>query len=103
MEADVGGEGRHALKGCDENYTYNVSAMFYDAIGAEGIRSLNGKTGEEAKPILEAAIKNMESAPDKYKALNPPNKWGDYEGALQLLKTLLQWCTDAPKAFLVIT
>ncbi len=92
--------GRGAEIDEERNYTYNVSPMFYDALGEleNGIRSLNGMTGDEGRPHLERAIMRMTDDPEKYQAMNPKNGWGDYEGALTLLSDLLEWSADYPTA-----
>ena len=83
------------------NYTYNVSPMFYEAFELkDGIRDLDGKTGEDCIPLLLHAIKAMCFDPKKYKEMNPKNKWGNYEGALKLLQKLLEWCTDQRTAIM---
>ena len=97
MEVDVGGKEPATLK-YDRNYTYNVSPMFYEAMGGDGIASIEGKTGEEAAPLLSQAIKAMVEEPEKYKAMNPANGWGDYDGALELLRDLRSWGLESPLA-----
>lgn len=47
---------------------------------------------------LEKGIKELEGNPDKYKAFNPPNGWGDYEGFIRFCKTVLQKCRKYPDA-----
>jgi len=86
----------------DTGYTYNVSGMFEKALGKE-IRALEHKTGAELESIFKTAVKNMEENPEEYRIMNPPNGWGDYEGALEILKTLRDWCKYAPKAFFGIS
>ena len=93
------------------NYTYNVWPMFRAAVDSspkdeddrKGVYSLQGKTGKECVPLLTDAIERMENAPDIYKEWNPPNGWGTYEGALRVLRTLLDWCIASPKATMVIS
>lgn len=104
MVVDIGNE-RTADVFDGINYTYNVSAMYYRAfddgnelLNIKGIRRLEGLSGEEAKPLLEKAIKNMMRKPEIYKNLNPDNGWGNYEGALSTLEQLLKWAEYAPKA-----
>ncbi len=98
-EAEV----RDQYREYEANYTYNVSEMFYDAFGGDGIRGLNGLLGHECQPLLDAAIAKMQAEPEKYRAMNPDNGWGNYEGALELLLTLRSWCVNSPMAEMYIT
>lgn len=84
------------------NYTYNVASMFAKAIDG-GIRSLNGRTGQECEELLEVAIERFESNPEVYAEMNPPNGWGDSIGAVNLLNELLGWCREAPLATMVVS
>ena len=103
MTADLGGENYIDLP-YDANYTYNVAKMFYDAFDlVDGIRELNGKTGTECKPLIEKAIKKFVDNKELYEKWNPENGWGDYDGALDLLRMLLQWCNEAPNAVMSVT
>lgn len=102
MEIDAGGLEPHSLH-YDANYTYNVAPMFLEAMGGDGIRQLDGLIGEECLPLLGKAIADMVENPGKYKAMNPSNGWGDFDGALELLQTLVKWCNEAPKATMRIT
>ena len=103
MLADVGGE--HGIDiGFEANYTYNVYEMFKCAFeDDDGIRILNEKKGDECLPLLAAAIEKMETDPAKYEAMNPPNGWGSYRGALELLKDLRFWCIRAPEATMIVS
>lgn len=89
----------------DDNYTYNVSPMFYEAIEQnEGIRFLDGKTGKECTPILEHAIDDMLNYPSKYDKMAEGNAgWGDRTGAMKLLSRLLRWCSASPNAIMRVT
>jgi len=48
-------------------------------------------------PLTEA-VKLMESNPGRFKAHNPPNGWGDYEGFLRWIKEYLDACKENPGA-----
>ena len=39
----------------------------------------------------------MEADPETYRAMNPPNGWGDYEGALAYLRRLAEACATHSK------
>lgn len=81
------------------NYTYNVSPMYYNSFNLEeGLRGLHQMGCEDAIKHLNIAINKMESDPEKYRAMNPKNGWGDYEGALNFLKRIRKDCTKHPKA-----
>ena len=102
MHIDCGGDHPHVVKD-DLNYTYNVSPMYRDAMGSEGINRLDGKTGADCSPIVRDAIATMERNAGKYRAMNPANGWGDYEGALRVLRELYGWCQEAPLATIRVT
>ena len=92
------------LDGFDMNYTYNVSNMFEDALpGNDGVNQLNEMECSKAIPILEQGIKKMTDSPEHYKKMEPDNGWGTYDGALNVFKTLLEWCRECPLAMIVIS
>ena len=81
------------------NYTSNVSGMWADAIG-ENLGDLIERLGKRAGdilPALERGIAAMEADPDKYRAMNPANGWGDYDGALAYLRWMRDNCRDWPE------
>lgn len=82
--------------------TYNVSPMYYDAFGGEGLRGLDGKQCREALPLLVAAVERMQAEPEKYRAMNPKNGWGNYEGALETLVKLREACERYPTGTVVV-
>jgi hypothetical protein len=94
-----------SLEGYEANYTFNVSPMFYAALTEVegGIRGLNGKTGEVAGLLLERAIERMRAEPERYRAMNPVNGWGNYDGAVDLLVTLASWCHECPAAVFIVS
>lgn len=78
----------------EDNYTYNVSPMFRKALGGDDINELHGKSTIDCLPKLNDAIKNMQESPEVYEAMNPTNKWGNYEGALNVLHKLRNACEE---------
>lgn len=87
------------LRGEDRNYTYNVSGMFRKA-GIESLNDLEGKKCSDLIPMLSKAADAMKADPEAYRAMNPSNGWGNYEGALEFLCWILEQCQRHPKATL---
>lgn len=117
MMADLGGPDLVYVEEFEAEQTYNVAPMYFEAFGDDlfgvrhegeqperlGIRGLNGKTGEAAKPLIELAIQRMTKDPAKYRAMEPDNGWGSYEGAMKTLNTLNYWCCAAPRGIIKVT
>jgi hypothetical protein len=82
------------------SYTYNVSPMFNEALSGftDGIRTIDGMRGRDAENGLLIGVIGMQSEPKKYIAMNPDNGWGNYEGALEVLQTLLKYARKYPDA-----
>ncbi|MPN58149.1 hypothetical protein SDC9_205850 [bioreactor metagenome] len=47
---------------------------------------------------LEKAIKELENDPEKYKAYNPSNGWGNYDIFVSFCKSVLHTCREHPDA-----
>jgi hypothetical protein len=104
LSVDTGGkEPAYLTDVLDENYTYNVSPMFYDALGEGGLNGLHGMDAGEAAKKVQIAIALMTRDQAKYEAMNPSNGWGDYHGALRFLRAIGTACTENPKARVVIS
>ena len=78
------------------NYTWNVSPMYYDALGGDGLSQFGRMNAKDALPILKEGVRKMKESPEKYREMNPPNGWGNYEGALDLLEWMLKKCEEYP-------
>lgn len=79
------------------NMTSNVSPMWAKALGGVRLRDFHHVNAGEAAPKLAEAVKAMEADPDGYEEMNPPNGWGDYDGALGFLRDLAEACAKHPK------
>ena len=78
----------------DLNYTYNASPMFrlaFEPLG-DGINCLHGMSASAAMFALDHAIEKMIDDPETFREMNPPNGWGSYAGALELLVRLRRAC-----------
>lgn len=79
------------------NYTVNVARMWTDALG-HSLGDLKEKNAGDSLPALTAAVVRMTVTPEHYRAMEPSNGWGDYEGALAYLTALRDACVVHPKA-----
>jgi hypothetical protein len=101
LEMDTGA-GNFAECGDIGDMTYNLSPMFTKALGAT-LGSFDDNNAGESIPALVAGVAAMESDPATYRALDPPNGWGDYDRALDYLRALLKACQDHPLARIVVS
>lgn len=102
------------------NYTHNTNAMIaaaYQAmtgettpqcggplgrvIGEAWWERLNGATGEAGRDYLSQIIKGLEADPARFRAMNPPNGWGDYDGLLGVLRDMRDRVTEEPSIWQV--
>jgi hypothetical protein len=94
---DTGGEYPACVTGDYRNPTYNLAPMFQRALGCP-LRDLDGMTGAQAAPIVATGLERMRVDKAGHEALNPPNGWGDYDGAVETLEWLHGACLAHPKA-----
>jgi hypothetical protein len=97
LEADLGGP--EPVRLGDWNYTSNVAPMWRKAMpSTEGLAGMEGMTAGVAAEVLRSGISAMERNPDPYRALNPSNGWGSFDGQLDALRELLAEFEAAPHA-----
>lgn len=60
------------------NYTHNCNDMMREA-GYDWIYHLDGERVADTLPKFQAMVENLEANPEKYRAMNPENGWGDYD------------------------
>lgn len=83
------------------NYTANVAPM-WRAAGAD-LAGFHERRAGECAVVLREAIVVLRAQPHRFRAMNPPNGWGSYDGpqgqgliaALDLLLAELQRYPDA--------
>ena len=49
---------------------------------------LDGMSGPEGAALLDRIIRGLEANPEKYRAMNPENGWGDYDSFVKLLREM---------------
>lgn len=77
------------------NYTHNTSKMIYatlsddnDYVLAERETwwdRLSGMGGPEGAAYLDRIIRGLLADPDRYRAMNPTNNWGNYDQLVGVL------------------
>jgi len=79
------------------NLTYNLSPMLL-AAGMPPWREFIGMRAGDAGPIWQAVADELRDDPGRYRELNPPNGWGDYEEAVEVISALAAACERHPDA-----
>lgn len=85
----------------ESNITHNLGAMakaagIYDVLWRPEENWI--KRAADMIPALEAGIEAMVADPARFRALNPPNGWGKYEGLLDLAVGVLCVAREWPEA-----
>ena len=101
LRIDTGGEEPATVHSVG-NYTSNVSGMWSQALGYP-LADLDGRLADAAIPDLRRAAWNMANNPDVYRAMEPGNGWGSYEGARDYLVSLLGACLEHPKTIIGVS
>lgn len=96
VTVDTGGAEPHTFELWEASPTYNLTRM-WKAAGLN-LSEWEGRSASECVRELQLAVERMEADPDKFKALNPPNGWGDYDGLLEVLTEFRDHCEAHPKA-----
>ncbi len=117
LTGSMGGDGKVCIEE-PGNITYNVDPMFALALDGDADRGIQnggdvvlrrkdpalrrfiGKRAGDPDVIdaLLGAVSVMEGEPEKFRALNPPNGWGDYEGAVDYMRRFCLACEQYPDA-----
>lgn len=99
----------------DWNYTHNCNRMIAaaleastgdqtsqsggplgPAIGPSWWHRLKGASGADGRAYLNDIIRGLESDPQRFRAMNPPNGWGDYDSLLGVLREMRDRVPDWP-------
>ncbi len=94
---DTGGEEPARLTDPSINCTYNLGEMLR-AAGFPAWNALIDAPASETGGMLRAVADKLRSDPEQFKAYNPPNGWGTYEGAIEFLDAFAAACAEHPKA-----
>lgn len=75
------------------NYTSNVGPM-WRAVQDNGLMHVQDMSCPDAAKVIESMIAGMVDRRDELTAMNPPNGWGNYDGALNYLRKILEACNE---------
>ena len=104
MEIDTGYSELISIDlGDNMNMTHNVAPMWRLARCFDALYESKGKLAGEVLPELKAALIDMQNYPAKYKELNPPNGWGDYDSAMYFLSQVIDNFKKYPKAIISVS
>lgn len=84
------------------NYTSNAARMWTDALG-HSLGDLDQANAGDSLPALDAAVGKLLADPETYRAMEPSNGWGDYDGAVGYIAALRDACLVHPKAVIHIS
>lgn len=72
----------YVLDGC----THNLQPMWKAAGCLDALYERDGAMAYTIERELSEALARMKTDPDRFRAFNPPNGWGDYDGAVRALE-----------------
>lgn len=82
----------------ERNPTYNLGPMWQEAGLPFSDESIEGKPCFEMLPALEAGLAVLKAEPARFRKLNPPNGWGDYEGLVEVVESAIAAARKYPNA-----
>lgn len=95
----------HARTTRETFYSANITHNLADMAKAAGVYQYLWRPEEVGVeraaqligPLAER-LDDLRAHPDQYRALNPSNGWGDYEGLVRFVKEYLAACREHPTA-----
>jgi len=82
----------------DWNHTHNTAQMIYATLSDDNeyqldekeswYNRLDGMSGPEGSDYIERIIGGLVSDPERFRAMNPSNGWGDYDSLVKVLKEM---------------
>ena len=87
----------HIVSGC----TYNLTPMWAKAIPfLQVTQDFDGLEARHVLPDLLVGMSDIIQNMDAYKALNPDNGWGDFDGFFTVYTSVLKTCAEYPGGIL---
>ncbi len=100
------------------NYTHNcngmANAVIYDGYEQQAVfaevfkpnreswwKVLDGKSGPDGAAFLDRIIRGLEADPERFRAMNPDNGWGDYDSLVKVLTEMRNAVPEWPTSWTV--
>lgn len=98
-------DNKHEREERDEYYSRNITHNLNRMASEAGIYEVLWRPDEigitKAEQLIEplkAGLAKLESDPERFDKLNPPNGWGSYDGLLVFVRDYLRACEETPDA-----
>lgn len=90
--------GRHAERVFDKNITYNLGPMWRAAGLPFSDESIEGKPARDMLEPMRDGLVALLAEPEKFRAMNPSNGWGSYEGLVRFVEAAIAAADEYPDA-----
>lgn len=87
----------------DANCTWNIRPMIVAASGGTGPAEWDGMVARDVALTCGNVISAFQADPAKFRAMNPANGWGSFEGCRRFIREIEDACIDYPDAILRVT
>lgn len=101
MSLDVSLEVVRPVSVFDGNITHNLGPMAKEAGIYESLwhpELISAEKASELVPLLTEGLRLLRDDPSRFKAFNPSNGWGDYEGFVSFVTRYRDACMENPDA-----
>lgn len=98
-------------KECDHqhywrNITHNLGAMAREAGIYQAVwrpEEVGVTRADQLIDPLRKGLATLKDNPDKFRAFNAENGWGDYDGLVEFVNEYLHACIDFPKTYVRVS
>lgn len=90
----------------DQNITHNLSRMATEANLYQALwrpEELGALYAKDLIVPLDKGLQELKNNPDKYKAFNPANGWGEYQNLVGFVEDYLKACILNPDALVYVS
>lgn len=88
------------------NITHNLNKMATEAGLYKACwrpEEIGATTASQISPLLSEGLARLRNTPEKFRAMNPENGWGDYEGLVRFVGEYMNACIIHPDAKVTVS